>query len=103
MIIYKITNLVNGKIYIGQTTSSNPETRIKAHFKKQKSKDLVYQASKKYGKHNLKSEVIYTCFDLEELNRAERMFIQEFKSLQPNGYNIKDILSSIQRNKSWKS
>jgi group I intron endonuclease len=88
MYIYKITNLINGKIYIGQTTEDNPEYRIKSHFKKTRSKDLVRDAAKKYGRDSLKHELIYFAFDLGELNRAEKFFIQEYKSLVPNGYNI---------------
>lgn len=88
MIIYKITNTINGKIYIGQTLDSNPERRIKAHFKKTRSRDLVRDAATKYGRECLSWEIIYQAFDLEELNRAEKQFIIDYNSLVPNGYNI---------------
>lgn len=88
MVIYKIVNKVNGKTYIGQTTNPDPYQRVRAHFKKTRCKDLVYEARKKYGKDVFEWEVIYQAFDLEELNRAERYFIDLYKSRVPNGYNI---------------
>lgn len=88
MYIYKITNKISGKMYIGQTTNIDPEKRIKAHFKKTNSKDLVRDAAKKYGKEALSWEIIYYAFDQNELNQAEKYFIQEYKTLVPNGYNI---------------
>lgn len=88
MIIYKIINKINGKIYIGQTTNVNPEKRIKAHFKKTRSRDLVRDAANKYGKDSLEWEILYCALDQEELDRAEKYFIEQYKSLVPNGYNI---------------
>ena len=90
MVIYKITNIINGKIYIGQTCEANLIRRFKAHFKKTRSRDLVRDAYNKYGIESLKFEVIYTAFDLDELNRAEAYFITKFNSRVPNGYNIQN-------------
>lgn len=88
--IYKITNLINNKVYIGQTIEKNPNRRIKRHYKhNNRGKDLVYLAVLKYGKENLKSEVIYTVFELNHLNESEINFIKYYNSLIPNGYNIK--------------
>jgi group I intron endonuclease len=88
MVIYKIINMITKKVYIGQTVRNNPNERIRAHFKKARHVDLVYESSKKYGKDVFTSEVIYIAFDLDELNRAERYFISYYNSLVPNGYNI---------------
>jgi group I intron endonuclease len=87
--IYKFINLINGKIYIGQTIEKNPLKRIKKHYKKQKHKSLVYDAINKYGKENLIYEIIYYSFDMSDLNSKEVYFINHFNSLIPNGYNIK--------------
>lgn len=88
-IIYKITNKINNKVYIGLTTKhDNPYERVRAHFKKVKSKDLVYDACKKYGKENLEWEVIASASSKDNLDFLEKYFINYFNSLVPNGYNI---------------
>lgn len=87
-IIYKITNTINNKIYIGQTIKE-PKIRIRAHFNKPKSKDLVFNASLKYGKEHFKWEVIASAFSKNDLNELEIFFIKYYNSLVPYGYNIK--------------
>lgn len=86
MFIYKITNLINGKIYIGQTTRSVYE-RWKDH-KFHKGCTALYRAIKKYEHINFKIEEICFCFDKEELNLREQYFIKQYDCLVPNGYNI---------------
>lgn len=89
MWIYKITNLVNNKIYIGQTTRS-VEDRWRDHctLTKSKHKSLIRLAVAKYGKQSFKIETIDQCFSIEELNWKEKERIEEFNSLSPNGYNL---------------
>ncbi len=88
-IIYKITNLINGKSYIGQTRNERPHRRIQCHFRKQKAKDLVYLACLKYGKENLKAEIICSSLNATNLNDLERILVEQETSLVPNGYNMK--------------
>lgn len=89
--IYKITNLINGKIYIGQSININK--RIKQHFwKSQCQKDVSYNsvlhsAIRKYGKDNFIWEVLEEC-DISEIDKKEQFYIQQYNSLVPNGYNI---------------
>lgn len=85
-IIYKITSLIDGKIYIGQTTKSL-KIRFLAHCK---SDDGVYfhNAVKKHGKENFIVEEICSATNLEDLNWLEEHFIRYYNSLRPNGYNI---------------
>ena len=89
--IYKITNKINGKIYVGQ--SVNIAERWKQHeYKAFNSKELAYnsaihQAYRKYGIENFVCEVIEQCRP-EELDEREIYWIQELNSLVPNGYNI---------------
>lgn len=89
--IYKITNLVNNKIYIGQ--SINIEKRIKEHFwKAECEKDISYnsalhQAIRKYGKDNFVWEVLKEC-PIDEIDDLERYYIELYNSITPNGYNI---------------
>ena len=53
--IYKTTNLINGKIYIGQHKSSSFDTNYYGSGK------LLIKALKKYGKENFKIELIEGC------------------------------------------
>ena len=74
-VIYKATNLVNRKVYIGQTTS-NFNSYVRNHINlalKNKDKDsrYFYCAIRKYGQENFKWEIIAECFSPEELNSAE--------------------------------
>lgn len=84
MIIYKATNILNGKYYIGKTKNSL-ESRIKSHKIASTKKDwLFYRAINKYGFENFIWEVIMECDDVNELNEFEKRFISE----NHNGYNV---------------
>ena len=87
MLIYKITNLINNKIYIGQTTRSLEE-RWRLH-KRSKSCRAIYSAILKYGINNFKIETVCECLTIEELNIKESEYIQLYKSISPNGYNLR--------------
>ena len=86
-IIYKATNLVNGKVYIGQTTRTL-EQRRKEHEKSTKTQYLFQRALKKYGKESFFWEVIDTANDYDELNIKEMNWISHFQSYKTNGYNM---------------
>jgi group I intron endonuclease len=90
--IYKITNKVNGKVYIGKTNLLEPLERWVQHradYKRKKlEKRIIYQAMNKYGIDNFIFEVIEkTDNDIER----ERFYIEEYKSyvgfIDCNGYN----------------
>ena len=63
MQIYKITNLINHKIYIGKDTTSDPN-----YFG---SGLLIKRAFVKYGKENFIKEVIDITGDYDELSKKE--------------------------------
>lgn len=87
VIVYKVTNLVNGKIYIGQT--KRPLTaRWRDHCKKQNKSGFLKNAIAKYGSKNFTISVISRCSSLEEMNSRERAYINLFKSRYPSGYNL---------------
>lgn len=88
--IYKITNDINGKIYVGQTT--NLYKRWRKHISCAKSKRLkykshLYYAMKRYGIEHFRIEIIEKC-SYEDLEEKERYWIEKLNSLEPNGYNI---------------
>jgi group I intron endonuclease len=76
--IYRFTNTVNGKIYIGKTT--RPKTRLLEHLSdaKKKSTHLIHSAIRKYGEEAILFEVIFTVFREEDLNHFEQLFIKEY-------------------------
>jgi len=91
MIIYKIINKINGKIYIGQT-KHKLKYRWSGHVSKAKkgSKTPIHCAIRKYGAENFKVLKICSANTVEELNNREIHCIKVFKSLNKNiGYNIK--------------
>lgn len=76
--IYKITNLINNKVYIGQTTDY--KRRFSEHrslgYGRQNSKYL-YNAMRHYGIDNFSFEVIEYC---ENYNEREKFWIKEYNS-----------------------
>lgn len=84
IVIYKMTNMVNGKVYIGQTVRS-VEERMLEHYRHDTI--LVDKAIQKYGKDNFSVEVIDTAATIDELNAKEQYWIEQYDSITPNGYN----------------
>lgn len=84
--IYKITNNINGKIYIGQ--SNNPERRFKEHIRDECT-SLIHNAIKLYGVENFTLNIIEK--DIENYNEREKYWILFYKSNKRGfGYNITD-------------
>jgi len=86
-IIYKVTNIINGKIYIGQTTKSL-KNRKRRHIGRN---DNLYfhRALNKYGKNSFKWEIICECENQDDLNEEEIYYIKKHNSYwKENGYNL---------------
>lgn len=79
MIIYKTTNLINGKFYIGQD-SNNDNSYLGSGL-------LIGKAIKKYGKQNFSKEILEYCETKEQLNEREKFWIDAL-SATTLGYNI---------------
>ena len=88
MIIYKITNRINGKIYIGQTKHSI-EMRWRYHCYNYSGCTALNRAIKKYGAENFTVEQIDIACTVDELNAKEKYWIEYYNSIVPNGYNLK--------------
>jgi hypothetical protein len=92
--IYCITNIINNKLYIGQTKQTI-SIRFKQHITfKSKYDTCLNRALKKYGIQHFKVEELFKCECKERedltknLNKKERLLINEYNSLVPNGYNM---------------
>lgn len=81
--VYKTTNLINKKIYIGRHMSHKYD---KWYFG---SGAKIRAALPKYGEENFSNEVLYWCYSEDELNEREKSAIEEYNSRDPDiGYNI---------------
>ncbi len=84
--IYSITNSINNKKYIGQTT--NVSRRFKEHLYNRNNHPL-YNSINKYGIKNFKFEIIDNAFTLDELNNKEIYYILQYNTTDRNfGYNL---------------
>ena len=89
--IYKWTNKINNKNYIGQ--SINIEQRKRSHIassyypKSNTYNTVFHQAIRKYGVDNFTFEILCIC-QKEELNDLEKFYIEKYNSVVPNGYNM---------------
>ncbi len=86
MVIYKITNRLNGKLYVGQTRQPI-EKRFLQHFYAQ---TPLGQAMRQCGIENFTIEIIERCETQEQLNEREIFWIRVLNSKQPYGYNIRE-------------
>lgn len=92
--IYKFTNKINGKVYIGQ--SVNLKNRYLAHKNSYNNSNcsgyntLFYQALRKYGWENFDYEILIEDDNLtvDELNELEKQYIKQYDSFRNNGYNL---------------
>jgi group I intron endonuclease len=89
MIIYKITNTINGKVYIGKTAREFL-VRMDEHKRgMKKTKYPLYSAMRKHGWDNFKWEVLAETNNEENLNELEIKYVAQFNSLvTQHGYNL---------------
>ena len=81
--IYKTTNLINGKIYVGQHKAEEFDTNYYG------SGFILKQALEKYGKENFKCEILDWCIDKTELEVKEIYWIDKLNSCDNSiGYNV---------------
>lgn len=86
MIIYKIENKINGKIYVGQTKYSLKKriaTHMNANF-------YIGKALRKYGLESFVTSIIDKSTTREGLNEKEKNWIRFFDCKAPDGYNFTD-------------
>ncbi len=91
MIIYKVTNTVNNKVYIGQTCNTL-EYRRSQHERdcKYHRNSYFHEALLKYGFDKFVWEVIDSCNTQDGIDELEKMYIKEYRTTDKQfGYNLK--------------
>jgi group I intron endonuclease len=81
--IYKITNNINEKFYIGFTSQKNPKLRFNQHLSSARSKKSnnqpIIRAIKKYGEDNFSFEILLEGDEDFLLKKEEPRLIEELK------------------------
>jgi group I intron endonuclease len=86
MIVYLVTNTINGKRYVGQTSQSL-ERRWFLH-QHRKSCKALHSAINKYGAENFTIEVLFSPPTREQAGELEIEYIDRYNTKAPNGYNL---------------
>lgn len=79
MIIYKTTNLINGKEYVGFDTKNRIDYLGSGKH--------LNKAIEKYEKVNFKKRILCKCNNVSELHKAEKLYIELYDTFN-NGYNL---------------
>ena len=80
--IYKTTNIINNKVYIGKHITKNPNDAYLG------SGVAIKNAIKTYGKHNFKKEVLFIFDSEKEMDDKERELVNESFISTDNTYNM---------------
>lgn len=83
-IIYKTTNLINGKIYVGMHSTDNLEDRYLG------SGWVLKHAIKKYGRENFKREILLILTDRAEAREVEALLVDTAFIARPDTYNLQE-------------
>lgn len=86
-VVYMHKNLINGKVYIGQTC--NVSERWRCNGKNYFNSIKFYNAIKKYGWNNFSHEVLYENLNQEAADIIEKELIEKYNSID-DGYNLKE-------------
>jgi len=88
MLIYKLTNLSNGKLYFGQTINTWEQRKrsYNTAIKSKANKQRIVSALRKYGWDGFSVEIIDEASTIEELNKLEEHYIAKYNTVN-EGYN----------------
>jgi len=80
--VYKTTNLVTGKSYVGSHCTDNIDDNYIGSGR------LFLKSVRKHGKKNFEREILEICIDASAARMKENYYIGEFETLDPSGYNL---------------
>lgn len=103
--LYRITCIINGKIYIGQAKDYNQRWRQhKWETNRERPRMIINKAMKKYGIEKFVYEVIATCKDIEDANEIETLLVKQYEShiSTRKGYNVSNGGSNAPKTEEWK-
>lgn len=90
--IYIIRNVLNNKVYIGQTSLKNPIKRWVEHYEESKNENnllYLYKSIRKYGIENFTFQILESNIPIENLDEKETFYIKIYNSSNENfGYNL---------------
>ncbi len=86
-IIYKVTNLVDGKIYVGQTIQTLWRRRRAHENLSLRPSTYFHRALSKHGILNFSWSILETCDTKTSLHAREKFWITQFACMAPSGYN----------------
>jgi len=87
--LYRITNLLSDKVYIGQTVNSGRRWSDHKWLSRRKPEQYIHNAMNKYGIENFLFEVIAECKLPDDANESEKQLIVQYDSRNPEkGYNL---------------
>lgn len=89
MIVYRLTNRLNGMSYVGITTRGL-KRRLADHRRQaaQNPRWVLHRAIQKNGMDAFDAETLEEAADIDALNAAEKRWIAQLGTLHPNGYNL---------------
>lgn len=88
MHVYRITNLVTGKSYVGFSKDANNRFKRQICLAEQGVNRRLYDSIRKHSKENFVLTILDTCNTREEAVTLEKHWIAELNTLMPNGYNM---------------
>lgn len=92
--IYKITNIKDNRVYIGQTSLVNPIKRWEQHYNQAINSNnnlYLYKAIRKHGIENFSFQIIENNIPISELDKKEKEYISFYESnKRGKGYNLTD-------------
>lgn len=102
--LYRITNIVSRKTYIGQSVDTVRRWyEHKRAAKDENSSMLISRAIKKYGNDAFEFEMIAGCKTWADANDMETLLVQQYNSQVPNGYNIAPGGINAPKTEEWKA
>lgn len=101
-VVYRVTNKINGKVYVGQTIRkfNRRKTQHIYHATILLESYPFYNAIRKYGEENFKWDILCECNCPEDLTKAEQVFIEYYGGLNSKkNYNLRDAGSCGKQSK----